>query len=230
MSENRPLAENECSPHQPVKRGWGRAQWFVVGLLALLSVGVAVPWWRGVNEKANQMWAMSNCRQIAVCLKSYAGDHGGHYPDGLTSNDAFRELMKEGLLDTEIVFSAPNSPYVGDEKLGTAPEYSLALQPGENHWAMTKGLTDDSPGNSPLLFENPALVSWPPKWDSRLVDVAKPGRVWKGGRIVVCRNDCSACLEKLAEVGKPLVTLVKNSEGKDLFDLAGPHIVLDVAK
>ena len=173
---------------------------------------------------------MNICRQIIISSKSYAGDHGGKYPDGTTANDAFRELIKAGFFEDERVFSATNSPYVGDNNVGKAPEYAQALQARENHWAMTKGLTDASDGDCPLVFENPAVASWPPLWDSRLVDVAQPGRIWKGGRIVVGRNDGSVQTEKLAMVGNPLVTLQPIKDGKNLFELAGPHEVLDVVR
>ncbi len=183
-----------------------------------------------MSEKSPQIQAQNNCRQIVISLKSYAGDHEGKYPDGPTANDALRQLIKEGLLEDERVFSAPSSPYVGDNNIGEAPTYAEALQAGENHWAITKGLKDDSNGNCPVVFENPALASWPPLWDSRLVGIVKPGRIWKNERIIVGRNDGSVQTEKLAMDGNPLVTLQPIKDGKNLFELAGPHEVLDVAR
>ena len=229
VPENLPSIEDGEPPHLQPTKGWGWMAWALVGLLVLLALGFVIPWMREVNDRANGMWTESYCRQIIISLKAYASDHGGKYPEGATSNDAFRELFKAGLAEEETVFSAPDSPYVGDNEVGKAPGYTEALKAGENHWAMTKGLRDDEPGNSPLLFENPASASWPPKWDSRLINVAKPGRVWKGNRIVVGRNDGSTNLEHLSS-GAALVTVQPNSEGKNLFDLAGPHEVLDVAK
>ena len=208
----------------------------MVGLLAFLVLGLLVPVFNRMSEKSPQMQAANNCRQILISLKSYAGDNGGNYPDfskddpPQTSNDVLRQLIKAGLLEDARVFSAPNSPYVGDNNIGKAPGYAEALRARENHWAMTKGLIDDSNGSFPLLFENPAVASWPPRWDSRLVQVPKPGRVWKGGKIVVGRNDCSVNLERLAKGGSPLVTLEPIKDGKNLFDLAGPHEILDVAR
>ena len=230
VSEDLPEPETEELPCHPPRRGWGCAQWFLVGVLAFLAAAFGVSWVLKVNEQANEMWAMSYCRQILVPLKAYAGEHGGRYPEGATANDAFRKLFLAGYFKDETVFGCPNSPYLGDNNVGNAPEYAQALQARENHWAMTKGLADDSPGNSPLLFENPALASWPPRWDSRLIDVPKPGRIWKGGRIVIGRNDGSVQSERLSKSERPLVTLEPNSDGKNLFELAGPHEVLDVAR
>ena len=228
VSENPPCRETEEPPHHPPKRRWGWAQWILVGFLTFLAFMVfALPWERDPRgqERARQMQATNNCRQIIISLKSYAGDHAGKYPDGATANDAFRQLFKGGLLEDERIFSAPNSPYVNDGRLG-----ALALQAGENHWAMTKGLTDDSSGDCPVVFENPALALWPPWWDPRFPGEAKPGRIWKYGRIVVGRNDGSVIVEKLTQDDRPVVTLQPIKDGKNLFELAGPHEVLDVAK
>lgn len=173
------------------------------------------------------MQATNNCRQIIISLKAYAADHQGRYPDGTTANEAFRELIKSGQLEDERVFSAPASPFVPDNDLGETPDYGKALAPGENHWAMTKGLTDESDGNTPAVFENPAVKSWPPQWDTRIVGRAQPGRVWKGGKIIVGRNDGSVSVEKLNEGGR-MATLAPIKDGKNLFELAGPHEILDV--
>ena len=196
----------------------------VITIIAILA-GLAVPAFNGVQERARQMQATNNCRQIIISLKAYASDNGGNYPDfdkndpPQTSNDAFRHLIKGGQLEDERVFTAPASPYIPDNNLGEAPEYSEALGPGENHWVMTKGLTDSASGNAPVVFENAVSNSWPPAWNCDVAGQAKKGRAWKGGKIVIGRNDGSVNTEKLEATKGDNVGLVKNSQGKDLFTL-----------
>ena len=230
VSEDRPEPETEELPHHPPKKAWGCGQWFVVTALIVLGSGFTEVLFLFVGSKKHQMQATNNARQIIISLKAYAGDHEGKYPEGATANDAFRELIKGGQLEDERVFGCLESPFTQDGIIGTAPDFAQALQTGENHWAMTKGLTDASSGNCPLVFENPALASWPPRWDGRLVGVAKPGRVWKSDRVIVGRNDGSVGWEQLTRGNNPLITLQPIKDGKNLFELAGPHEILDVAR
>ena len=182
-----------------------------------------------LSKRARQMQATNNCRQIIISLKAYAADHHGHYPDGATANEAFRQLIKDGQLEDERVFTAPASPYIPDNDLGEPPDYVKAVEAGENHWAMTEGLTDKSDGDTPAVFENPAIKTWPPQWDTSVAGQAKTGRAWKGNKIIVGRNDGSVSIEKLKE-GGPMETLAPIKDGKNLFELAGPHEILDVEK
>ena len=230
VPDDLPSPESDEPPHQSPKRGWGCGQWFLAGLLAFLAFGWFVAVFNGLGKNVHLIQGVNNCRQIIISLKSYAGDHGGKYPGGDTANDALRQLIKERLLEDEGVFSAPISPYRGDNNLGEAPNYGEALKARENHWALTKGLTDASDGNCPVVFENPALASWPPRWDGRLVDVARPGRVVMKNRIIVGRNDSSVNWEILTRGDNPLITLRPIKDGKNIFELAGPHEVLDVAR
>ncbi|MDB6119390.1 MAG: Prepilin-type N-terminal cleavage/methylation protein [Verrucomicrobiaceae bacterium] len=203
----------------------------LVGLVVLIAAVLLAPTFNEVHERSQQMWATSYCRQIVISLKGYASEHGGRYPKGANANEAFRELFKGGWLEDEAVFGCPKSPFVADEDIGKAPDFAKALQPGENHWAMTKEITDETAGNCPLVFENPAVASWPPQWDSSLVQVAKPGRVWAGQTIVIGRNDGSVGGEKIGAKGTGVLrTLQKNSKDVDLFEQVGPHEILNVAR
>ena len=204
-------------------------QWAVVVAIVLAVIGAAIPAFNGVSPRARQMQAASNCRQIIISITSYASDHGGKYPQGATANEAFRELFKGGQLEVEQVFTSPASPYVCDNNIGAEPDYKQALEAGENHWAMTKDLNDSAPGDWPLVFENPAVSSWPPLWDTRLQGVAKPGRVWKGSKIIVGSVDGSVHFDKLND-NDAMATLAPIKDSKNLFELAGPHEILDVAK
>jgi hypothetical protein len=196
--------------------------------LAFIIFGLIVPGCCQVSEKARMMQGYGNARQIIITLKNYAADHGGRYPEGKTSNDVFRELFKAGLLEDERPFTVAYSPYEGDNNIGEKPDFEEALKPGENHWAMTRGLTDKSVGESPLIFENPVEPTWPPRWNADAAGQKQPGRAWKNGWILVGRNDGSVSHELLESMKGAAVGLKRGSDGKNLFEAIGPHEVIDI--
>jgi prepilin-type N-terminal cleavage/methylation domain-containing protein len=207
-----------------LNRGFTLIELLVVITIIAILAGLAVPAFNQVQEKARMMQASSNARQIIITLKNYAGDNGGNYPDAdkadqpQTSNDAFRILFKRGLLEDERAFTAAASPYEGDNNIGESPGYEEAVKAGENHWAMTKGLSDSASGNAPLIFENAAPGgSWPPAWNCDKAGTKTEGRAWKSGKIVIGRNDGSVAGEPLEAVKGDNVGLKQNTNGKDLF-------------
>ena len=133
-------------------------------------------------------------------MKKFAKDHKGMYPDSVyldqTADDTLRHLIQDKIIYDERIFGCPEGFYP-DGHIGMSPDFKMALQPGENHWAMTAGLADTSPGNLPLIFENPAIASWPPQWNADLSG-GKVGRTWAGGTIIIGRNDGSVKVEKLS--------------------------------
>jgi type II secretory pathway pseudopilin PulG len=205
--------------------------------VAILA-GLAIPAFNQVQEKARMMQAASNARQIIITMKSYAADHGGLYPDAdkndtpQTSNAAFRFLFKAGLIEDERPFTAPNSPYQGDNNIGTPPNFAQALERGENAWCLTKGLSDSASGNAPLIFEAPTEpASWPPMWNADAAGQKVPGRAWKSGKIIIGRNDGSVAGERLDAVRGSEVRLQKNASGKDLFtEFSEQGEYLDIAR
>lgn len=200
---------------------------------------LAVPTYNQITSQANQMKAANNCKQIQLALMSFAADNNGLYPDSVvnpvtnslpeTSNDTFRALFQEGLIQDEKIFGSPASKFVPDNNIGQAPAYEQALQPGENHWAMTAGLSSTSPSLMPVVFENPAEASWPPRWDADAGGRPKRGRAWAGGKIVVGRNDGSVETAKLTS-SKGLAPVRPSSNGVDPFLVdEKEHKVLDIA-
>ncbi len=168
----------------------------VITIIAILA-SAAVPTFNTVQDRANQGATAGNARQIVAALKLYAGDNNGGYPDSdkaeepASSNDAFRLLIKSDVLSDERVFGAKSSKFMPDNNIGESPEFSEALEPGENHWAMTKGLTDSSSSLSPLVFENPVSQGWPPMWNADAAGKKEKGRAWRGGKIIIGFNDSS---------------------------------------
>ncbi len=202
------------------------------GYLMTFVVPVVASWtapFSRIAAKGNITKAISNCRQIITTLRLYSSDNGGNYPDGVnskvrTSNEAFHMMFVGGQADSEMIFGSPQSPYQPDGKIGDPPDYREALKPGENHWAMTRGLNDSASGTYPLVFENPAEASWPPKWDTNVVSVPKPGRVWKGGKIIIGMNDSSVALQTLESDKGGLVGLKPLAAGSkaNLFSQNDP--------
>lgn len=195
------------------------------GLFALaIIVAVLTPAFRQTLTKAQQMRALGNCMQITMSLKEWAEDHGGLYPDSdpgrpRTANEAFRLLFRDGILEDEFIFGCPRSPFHPDRKTGPAPDYTHALEPSENHWVFTKGQGLDGPGILPLVFENPAEYSWPPKWNATLAGQELVGRCWEGGKVVIGLNDGSASVVRL-DSGDGLVTACDFGNDSNVFTQA----------
>jgi hypothetical protein len=188
------------------------------------------------NERGQISKGIANGRHIITALRNYASDHDGWYPDAFltnpqSSNEVFRVLLKENIVDSEMTFGSYVSPYYPDGDIGTAPDFTKALEAGENHWAMTAGLGESAPGDIPVIYENPAVASWPPKWNSRAAGKSVPGRTWSWGEgPIVGRNDSSVCVEPLESGESTAAGLAKREDGKDLFERAPKGVVLDVLK
>lgn len=183
------------------KRGWAPIH-IIVGIVAgLLVIGALIPPFNIVSAKAPQSATLGNARQVITALKLYAGDHNGAYPDSAlpdakSSNEVFRLLIREGVLQDERIFGAKVSPFMPDNDIGDAPQYHKALEAGENHWAMVKGLTDKAIATSVVILENPFTAS-PLRWAEGDGKKAFKGRTWKGGAIIVGFNDTSVQAMKL---------------------------------
>ncbi|HBJ83394.1 MAG TPA: hypothetical protein DDZ88_05870 [Verrucomicrobiales bacterium] len=210
----------------------------VITVIALLGI-LAVAAFKEIEMRGNQSLGVHHCKQIILALQQYAKVNGHQYPDSVpnkisggiaaTANDAFRVLIQEQIVTDERLFGCPYG-YKPDGNIGAAPGYDKALEPGENHWALTAGQTDTTVGSMPLVFENPVSPGWAPQWNADVCARSGPGRVWPGALIIVGRNDGSVAMEKLSgEHGrvspKPLVG------GLDIFTQASsvlPQRVLNI--
>ena len=172
------------------------------------------------TEKRDIARGVSNCRQIIASLRIYASerDGGGHTnrnqnagPE--TANEFFRVLFREETINDESIFGCPHSPFVPDGKFGNDPDFNDALAPGENHWMVTKGLSDSAPGSIPLVYENAAVAMWNPEWNADAKHKPVPGRTWSSG-IIVGMNDNSVTIQRLAAEQGAEVPL-KNLPGSD---------------
>ena len=206
-----------------LNRGFTLIELLVVITIIAILAGLALPAFTTVQQNARMTQAGNNARQIIISLKGWSGDNQGLYPDFYkkdppqTSNDAFRLMVRAGIIEDERIFTCPASPFTNDNSIGEAPDYQQALDAGENHWCMTKGLSDSASGNAPLVFENAVSTSWPPTWNCDIAGQPKEGRAWKGGKIIVGLNDGSVTPQKLESSKGDNIGLEKNESGKDLF-------------
>ena len=225
------------SESKPERRRWSALQILVTVIVVLLLIGFAMPSFCTVNESANLSATLGNARQIGTALNLYAEEHNGRYPDAdhasdSLSNEVFRRLMEENILQDEHIFGAKASKYVPDNNIGEAPRFAQALEAGENHWAMTAGVTKDSGKLTPVVFENPAVASWPPLWNAdAAVEAVKTlkGRTWRKAKIIVSFHDSSVQAIQLNPKIGPAVGPERAADGKDIFTRASPSMkVLDI--
>lgn len=202
---------------QKTRRGCGCAFAFVMALLAAAIVLRMSPY-SNAQKTANQMRTVSNGKQIIIAMQQYAEKTGGTFPDAAgkdfkSSNDVFRELLKEGIVMDERIFGAPRTRFHPDNVIGDPPEFKQALMPGECHWMVLKHQTPLSHPATPILIENALGATWPPRWDFsprgfswfglKNTENGDRGRggTWSGGQIVIGRLDGSVEVENLRPDG-----------------------------
>jgi hypothetical protein len=218
---------------QPNKKRFGCLHALVAMTAGLLLLSLLVPTCGGVSKMGNITKGISNCRQIITAMRIYSSDHGGDYPDAAltdprSSNEVFRILFQRKALDKELIFGCPMSPYVPDGDIGTAPDFKQALEADENHWALTKGLSDSDPGSFPLVFENPVMAAWPPAWNLDAKGTKTRGRAWSNS-IIIGMNDSSVASQPLESKTGAQVTLKELGNGENLFTQNGDDwTILDV--
>jgi prepilin-type N-terminal cleavage/methylation domain-containing protein len=224
-----------------LQRGFTLIELLVVITIIAILASLAVPTFNVIQDMANQTSTVNNCRQIIMSMKIFANDNNSIYPDtynnpqtggmALTANDAFRVLIQEEIIQDERIFGAKASSFMPDNNIGTAPSFDQALQAGENHWALTQGQTTSSNGIMPLVYENPLAPSWPPQWNCDAAGQPRPGRAWRGGKIIIGRNDNSVNVELLATKKGPAVGPKAMAGGYDIFTMASqnqPQQVLNI--
>lgn len=130
-------------------------------LLSLYVIHQANPGSRGIYRSKAKAAAIT-ARDIHQLLMDWAADHDGEFPTARQfSNEAFRELFKARLVDTEKLFAIPGDPWHKnspsgdgrgpDNDIGTAPDYAQALTLGECAFTYVTGLGIASRSDLPLI-------------------------------------------------------------------------------
>lgn len=220
---------------QRTRAGFTLIELLVVIVIIATLAGLAIPATQSVLKSARQQQAVNNCRQVIMALKQFAGRNQTQYPDTVlnpqtggmaqNANQAFHMLFLQRVVTDERIFGCP-AGYNPDGIIGTAPSYDRAVTPMENHWAMTAGLTDTSPGNMPLVFENPAQPSWPPKWNATVAGQIRPGRTWVGNQVIIGRLDGGAEIVNLEGTG--MAAPPRMVGGLDMFTQASEGQMLNI--
>lgn len=138
----------------------------------------------GSRDKAEEVRAISNGKNIFVALISFAMDHEGLYPcadtgPAATAEDCFNQLIKGGYID-ESVFWIPRS---AKHKIASAekPNNDGVLTASENSWGYVAGLSSSSSTRLPIIF------------DSSIKSGEFLSSMWKG-RAIVAKIDGSVRL------------------------------------
>ena len=158
---------------------------------------------------------------IHLALLDYSVMHDGDFPTAEhTSNEAFRELFKAGLIDDEKRFFVKGSAWHGgatapDGKIGNKEDgFAEALGPGENHWAYTSGLNaNTSDRNIPIIMDGftDVIGTW-------CDDPTTRGGVWKGRYQLIWRVGVMAKRHDEIKESQALLDLVKTVPGAKLLN------------
>lgn len=210
-------------------RGFTLIELLVVITIIAILASLSVPVFSSIQERGQITKGTNNARQIFMALKLYAADNDGSYPSGQTANEAFRELFSDQILDKEDVFGCPMSE-VGnpDGNIGDSPDYQQAVERGENHWMMVRGLSDSSSGAFPILFENALDSSQNPSWDPTLAGTTARGRTWKGGKVIIATNDGAVTTYKTETTEGPSPLEKLGDSSKNIFQRVRVPGILDV--
>lgn len=187
-----------------------RVSLVLLNILLVTGLLIGIPLWFKVQDISAHMRQGQHARDLSHVITVWSTEHDHWLPDhGLgqdaTANQAFRQLVQEGLLEDESVFGGIRSPFVPDNRIGTAPEFAEAVGKGENHWMLFGGLNfKNMSGDTPMLIENAATATWPPVWRKGWTMPEVRGRTWRG-KIIMVRMDMSQTSVTLEETEKGLV-------------------------
>ena len=93
-------------------RGFTLIELLVVVAIVAIIAALAFPVFGTVKRHANQTAGLSNMRQVAIAMLSYAGEHDYELPgreSGTNGHDRWPKLIADYIKDTK-VFAAPGDP------------------------------------------------------------------------------------------------------------------------
>jgi prepilin-type N-terminal cleavage/methylation domain-containing protein len=173
----------------------------VISIIAILA-GFALPVFTSAQKKGRITDSLSNCKQIALALRMYAGDNDGIFPNttlatgaaagmplgpGNFSNDAFETLMPKYSTSKKI-FLNKGSAYCKSPAQDQGVADANRVLRGQNDWVYLLGLSDTSDARWPLIATATKSAS-----DLTYAKLATSlGGVWNGSDAVVGFCDGSA--------------------------------------
>jgi prepilin-type N-terminal cleavage/methylation domain-containing protein len=205
----------------------------VISIIAMLAAG-AYAGYGAMMPKIRANSTATKASTIGKWLAAYALDEGGSFPVGESSaNNALRELFKNDKYGAdEGQFQIENDPYHKtsaskkgpDGDKGKGPEYTQALEVGENPFAYVSGLSNADEGRLPLLANG--FAGSPGKWTK---DKNAKGGVFHGKYAVVLRVGGSAAAHELKEEDNYEVKEKAAGQMVNIFtsDFGTPSTVLD---
>lgn len=121
-------------------------------MLLLIVGGAGVLLRHGMADSLRAKSAMKKLYQIHQACFAYAQSHDQKFPEGKTSNEVFRQLFVQGLIDDEHLFSLAE-PTKADGNIGnSANGFRNALEPGEcDIYYIRNQTTDRDDTTAPLL-------------------------------------------------------------------------------
>jgi prepilin-type N-terminal cleavage/methylation domain-containing protein len=208
----------------------------VISIIAILA-SFALPAFIGVQERAQQTKDLSNIKQIGLCLKQFATDNNGVFPNKApggagdynsaaatvpaSSNAAFWWLFPT-YTTSEDIFVVPGSQYSPGNPDGKLDDPSTGTQvdtvkAGECAYSYITNLTDTSNAGFPLVADGWATpVGAPPAYDP---SKSNKGGVWAAKKAVVLFVDASAQVMKCTNGTAPVpLTVMRPGHAYSLFD------------
>ncbi len=210
----------------------------VITIIAILA-SVALPAFIGVQERAQQTKDLSNIKQIGLCLKQFATDNNGSFPNkppaadynssavllaaGNFSNDAFWWLFPT-YTTSEDIFVVPGAIYTPSnpdnliDASGSATRVNT-LKQGECAYSYITGLTDTANAAFPLVADGWITPPGnPPSYDT---SKSNKGGVWAAKKAVVLFVDASAQIMKCSGSTAPVPnTVIRSGHAYSEFDNA----------
>ena len=191
----------------------------IVGIL--IGGGLSIRHWNvRITDAARAKSAMKCSYSIHQALYAYSTMHDGDFPTAKhTSNEAFRELFKEGLIYDESLFYVKGSAWHGgakqDGRMGDdADGFAEALGPGENPWAYTSGLNEKTSAPSiPIVMDGftDVIGTW-------CDDPQARGGVWKGKYQIIVQVGGNAHVYDEIKQSQAILDLVKTVPGAKLLN------------
>ncbi|RYD34776.1 MAG: type II secretion system protein [Verrucomicrobiaceae bacterium] len=155
------FARSECAAGQG-GRGFTRIQLMVALVLTGIVAAAGLLVLKSKFFPAGKKFAANkSAKAIYTWLQAYANEHDQEFPQAKDfSNEAFRQLFVMGYLDDETTFAIPGDAWLNhapggrkmpDNRIGSAPDFAEALQPGECSYFYVTGLDAADQSNLPLL-------------------------------------------------------------------------------